>query len=132
VINARVVMGKIKCPLCESSFEEKSFSNQIDILKMSRSIDSLKAIEKLLIDMDNVRKIREIDIFYLLNEIKNVEDDILYRMIEMFRNRGYLEQGYNTKYIAKMIVNHNEQSSLKDTYEKKTLDRIPPKLEESE
>jgi hypothetical protein len=125
-------MGKIKCPLCESSFEEKSFSNQIDILKMSRSIDSLKAIEKLLIDMDNVRKIREIDIFYLLNEIKNVEDDILYRMIEMFRNRGYLEQGYNTKYIAKMIVNHNEQSSLKDTYEKKTLDRIPPKLEESE
>jgi len=82
--------------------------------------------------MDNVRKIREIDIFYLLNEIKNVEDDILYRMIEMFRNRGYLEQGYNTKYIAKMIVNHNEQSSLKDTYEKKTLDRIPPKLEESE
>ena len=125
-------MGKIKCPLCESSFEEKSFANQIDILKMSRSMDSLKAIEKLLIDMDNVRKIREIDIFYLLNEIKNVEDDILYRMIEMFRNRGYLEQGYNTKYIAKMIVNHSEQSSLKDTYEKKTLDRIPPKLEESE
>tara|TARA_R100000808_G_scaffold9913_1_gene26880 strand:- start:8810 stop:9187 length:378 start_codon:yes stop_codon:yes gene_type:complete len=125
-------MKKIKCPLCSSTFEEKSFANQIDILKMSRSIKSLKSIEKLLIDMDNVRSVREVDIYYLLNEIKNIDDDILYRMIDMFRNRGYLEQGYNIKYFVKMVTNHDEQSSLKDTYEKKTLDRLPPKLEEQE
>lgn len=125
-------MSKKKCPLCNSSIKEKSFTNQIDILKMSRSIKSLKSIEKLLIDMDSVRSIDEIDIYYLLNEIKNVDDEILYRMIDMFRNRGYLEQGYNMKYFVKMVTNHDEQSSLKDTYEKKTLDRLPPKLEDNE
>jgi len=125
-------MSRMKCPCCGSLFNEKSFSNQIELLRMSRSKDSLERIEALLTDMNKVRKVEEIDIFYLLNEIKNVEDLIVYRMIDMFKSRGYLEQGYNVKYLVKMIVNHDEQSSLKDAYEKKTLDRLPPKLKDNE
>ena len=122
----------MKCPCCGSLFNEKSFSNQIELLKMSRSKNSLKIIETLLADMNKIRKVNEVDIFYLLSEIKNVEDLIVYRMIDMFKSRGYLEQGYNIKYLVKMILNHDKQSSLKDTYEKKTLDRLPPKLKDDE
>ena len=125
-------MSKMKCPCCGSLFNEKSFSNQIELLKMSRSKNSLKIIETLLADMNKIRKVNEVDIFYLLSEIKNVEDLIVYRMIDMFKSRGYLEQGYNIKYLVKMILNHDKQSSLKDTYEKKTLDRLPPKLKDDE
>ena len=122
----------MKCPCCGSLFNEKSFSNQIELLKMSRSKNSLKIIETLLADMNKIRKVNEVDIFYLLSEIKNVEDLIVYRMIDMFKSRGYLEQGYNIKYLVKMILNHDKQSSLKDTYEKKILDRLPPKLKDDE
>jgi hypothetical protein len=90
-------MSKMKCPCCGSLFNEKSFSNQIELLRMSRSKDSLERIEALLTDMNKIRNVEEIDIFYLLNEIKNVEDLIVYRMIDMFKSRGYLEQGYNVK-----------------------------------
>jgi hypothetical protein len=97
-------MSKMKCPCCGSLFNEKSFSNQIELLRMSRSKDSLERIEALLTDMNKIRNVEEIDIFYLLNEIKNVEDLIVYRMIDMFKSRGYLEQGYNVKYLVKAWV----------------------------
>ena len=48
-------------------------------------------------------------------------------MTRQFLHERYYKKGYGIKYLIGMIKNENSAYGLKKEYERKSLDRIPPK-----
>ena len=52
--------------------------------------------------------------------------------IRKFKKKNGIEQGFNIKYLAGIIKNENKRYRLRQDYERRSLDRIPPKLKDED
>jgi len=50
-------------------------------------------------------------------------------MCRQYLQEKLYERGYGLKYLIGMIKNENSAYGLKKQYERKSLDRIPPKVD---
>ena len=74
--------------------------------------------------------IHDVDVAGFLADIENIDDSIITESVYKFKKKGGIEQGFNIRYLAGIIKNESKRVSLRQEYEKRTLDRIPPKLED--
>ena len=75
--------------------------------------------------------IHDVDVAGFLSEIERINDNIVMESIHRFKKKGGVEQGFNLKYLTGIIKNESKRFKLREEYERKSLDRIPPKLRET-
>ena len=122
----------MKCPLCNSVVKKREYKNRISSMRAQRSKKTLDCIDDIISKVDSLTGLTEIEIYYFMLEMQDIQGIIIRKMSELFESRGYLEQGYGLKYLIGMIKGENSRYNLKQDYEKKTLDRIPPKLKDED
>ena len=119
-----------KCPLCNKTISKKNVKIRLNSLRLSRSPKVLIAIDSVLKDLSKHWTIDDVVEAGFLADIEQVDGDIVLESINKFQNKGGIEQGYNIKYLAGIIKNEGKKAVLRKEWERKNLDRIPPKLKD--
>tara|TARA_R110000744_G_scaffold133667_3_gene242167 strand:- start:7615 stop:7839 length:225 start_codon:yes stop_codon:yes gene_type:complete len=71
----------------------------------------------------------DLDKFSFFKNIEDVLDIVIRKSIRQYLQEKFHERGLGIKYLAGMIKNSNTAYGLKEEYERKSLDRIPPKVD---
>lgn len=121
-----------KCPLCEGKILKKDVSIRLQSLRLSRSPNTLKEIDSIVNDLSKHWTIDDIHVAGFLADIGNIDDSIVLDSIKKFKKKNGVEQGFNIKYLAGIIKNENKRYRLRQDYERRSLDRIPPKLKDED
>ena len=118
---------KEKCPYCNRLMNSVDYTAGINNLSLSRKKSTVSKIRSVLgkIHMQ-VAPIEQSQYYMFLNETKDIKDSILFDSLNTFLDKNHLEKGHGIHYLIKMIKNINDTINMKDAYEKKTLDRMPP------
>lgn len=119
-----------KCPLCSGKILKKDVSIRLRSLRLSRSPKILREIDSIVKDLSAHWTIDDVQVAGFLADIQNIEDAIVSESIAKFKKKNGVEQGFNIKYLASIIKNDNKRYGLRQEYERKNLDRIPPKLKD--
>jgi hypothetical protein len=80
--------------------------------------------------MSRYWKIDEVLEASFLADIDGVNNNVIIESIKRFDSRGSLQKGYGLKYLAGMIKNESKRIAIREEYERKNLDRLPPKLKD--
>ena len=120
-----------KCPLCNGSVSKKNVKARLNSLRLARPPKILNAIDKVFDKLSKHWTIDDTIKAGFLADIEQVEGTIIIDSIQKFINKGGIEQGYNIKYLAGIIKNEGKRVLLRREWERKNLDRIPPKLKDS-
>ena len=124
------VVSVAKCPLCSGKILKKDVSIRLRSLRLSRSPKILREIDSIVKDLSAHWTIDDVQVAGFLADIQNIEDAIVSESIAKFKKKNGVEQGFNIKYLASIIKNDNKKYGLRQEYERKNLDRIPPKLKD--
>jgi len=124
------VVSVAKCPLCSGKILKKDVSIRLRSLRLSRSPKILREIDSIVKDLSAHWTIDDVQVAGFLADIQNIEDAIVSESIAKFKKKNGVEQGFNIKYLASIIKNDNKRYGLRQEYERKNLDRIPPKLKD--
>ena len=119
-----------KCPLCSGKILKKDVSIRLKSLRLARSPRVLKLIDEVIVSLSKHWTIHDVDVAGFLSEIERINDNIVMESIHRFKKKGGVEQGFNLKYLTGIIKNESKRFKLREEYERKSLDRIPPKLRE--
>ena len=119
-----------KCPLCSGKILKKDVSIRLKSLRLSRSPKILREIDSIVKDLSVHWTMDDVQVAGFLADIQNIEDTIISESIAKFKKKNGVEQGFGVKYLASIIKNDNKRYGLRQEYERKNLDRIPPKLKE--
>ena len=65
-----------------------------------------------------------------LADIDGVNNNVIIESIKRFDSRGSIQKGDGLKYLSGMIKNESKRIAIREEYERKNLDRIPPKLKD--
>ena len=120
-----------KCPLCDGKIPKKDVSIRLKSLRLSRSPSTLTQIDTIMKELSTHWVIDDVQMAGFLADIEGVDDSIVIESIKKFRKKNGVEQGYNIKYLAGIVKNESKRFRLREDYERRTLDRIPPKLKEN-
>jgi len=74
-------------------------------------------------------EINDLDKYSFLSETEDIQDIVIRKMIRQYIHEKFYKRGYGLKYLIGMIKNENSAYGLKKEYERKSLDRIPPKID---
>ena len=121
-----------KCPLCNNNISKKDVRIRLESLRLSRSPKLLEQIDGILNDFSKHWDIDNVIKAGFLADIENIEEDIIRDSIRKFKGRAGIQRGYGIKYLSGIIKNESKRVALRREYEKKNLDRIPPKLKEND
>ncbi len=121
-----------KCPLCSGKIPKKDVSIRLKTLRLARSPRILKIIDSVVSSLSRHWIIHDIDVAGFLAEIEKINDNIIIESINRFKKKGGIEQGFNLKYLTGIIKNESKRYKLREEYERRSLDRIPPKLKDSD
>tara|TARA_R100000234_G_scaffold94449_1_gene62717 strand:- start:438 stop:836 length:399 start_codon:yes stop_codon:yes gene_type:complete len=124
------VVSVAKCPLCSGKILKKDVSIRLKSLRLSRSPKILREIDSIVKDLSAHWTMDDVQVAGFLADIQNIEDAIVSESIAKFKKKNGVEQGFNIKYLASIIKNDNNRYGLRQEYERKNLDRIPPKLKD--
>ena len=119
-----------KCPLCDGRIAKKDVSIRLKSLRLSRSPSTLREIDGIVSDLSKHWTMDDVNIAGFLADIRNIDDSIVLDSIRKFKKKNGVEQGFNIKYLAGIIKNENKRYRLRQDYERRSLDRIPPKLKD--
>tara|TARA_R100001460_G_scaffold59135_2_gene98927 strand:- start:30 stop:401 length:372 start_codon:yes stop_codon:yes gene_type:complete len=119
-----------KCPLCDSNITAKKAGIRLKSLRLSRPSKVLNLIDDQIKKMSRYWKIDEVLEASFLADIDGVNNDVIIESIKRFDSRGSLQKGYGLKYLAGMIKNESKRIAIREEYERKNLDRLPPKLKD--
>ena len=120
-----------KCPLCDSNITAKKAGIRLKSLRLSRSPSTLRQIDTIMKELSTHWVVDDVQMAGFLADIEGVDDSIVIESIKKFRKKNGVEQGYNIKYLAGIVKNESKRFRLREDYERRTLDRIPPKLKEN-
>jgi transcription initiation factor IIE alpha subunit len=125
------MVAKVKrerCPYCSKMMNERDYTSGIKNLSLSRSKKTMECIEDVFKIIGEARRepIRQAEYFMLLNEINDVIGIVVRKTIQQFKDKKHAESGHNIRYLLAMIKGENSAHSLRENYERKTLDRLPP------
>tara|TARA_R110002020_G_scaffold35259_2_gene106588 strand:- start:4428 stop:4829 length:402 start_codon:yes stop_codon:yes gene_type:complete len=126
------VVSVAKCPLCEGKILKKDVSIRLKSLRLSRSPSTLVEIDAIISELSKHWTIDDIHVAGFLADISNIDDMIVLDSIRKFKKKNGIEQGFNIKYLAGIIKNENKRYRLRQDYERRSLDRIPPKLKDED
>ena len=116
-----------KCPLCNSNITAKKAGIRLKSLRLSRPSKVLNLIDDQIKKMSRYWKIDEVLEASFLADIDGVNNNVIIESIKRFDSRGSLQKGYGLKYLAGMIKNESKRIAIREEYERKNLDRLPPK-----
>ena len=119
-----------KCPLCNSNITAKKAGIRLKSLRLSRPSKVLNLIDDQIKKMSRYWKIDEVLEASFLADIDGVNNNVIIESIKRFDSRGSLQKGYGLKYLAGMIKNESKRIAIREEYERKNLDRLPPKLKD--
>lgn len=119
-----------KCPLCDSNITAKKAGIRLKSLRLSRPNKVLNLIDDQIKKMSRYWKIDEVLEASFLADIDGVSNNVIIESIKRFDSRGSLQKGYGLKYLAGMIKNESKRIAIREEYERKNLDRLPPKLKD--
>ena len=119
-----------KCPLCYSNITAKKAGIRLKSLRLSRPNKVLNLIDDQIKKMSRYWKIDEVLEASFLADIDGVSNNVIIESIKRFDSRGSLQKGYGLKYLAGMIKNESKRIAIREEYERKNLDRLPPKLKD--
>ena len=71
----------------------------------------------------------DLDKFSFLKNVEEITDIVVRKMIRQYLQEKFYKRGYGIKYLIGMIKTENSAYGLKKEYERKSLDRIPPKVD---
>ena len=119
-----------KCPLCDSNITAKKAGIRLKSLRLSRPSKVLHLIDNQIKKMSRYWKIDEVLEASFLADIDGVNNNVIIESIKRFDSRGSIQKGYGLKYLSGMIKNESKRIAIREEYERKNLDRIPPKLKD--
>lgn len=119
-----------KCPLCKGTINKKDVSLSLERLRLARSPRVLEVVDKIVSNLSTHWDIQDVDICGLLTEIQGIDDNIVIESINKFAKKSGIDKGYGIRYLSAVIKNENKSYLLRQEYERKNLDRIPPKLKD--
>ena len=119
-----------KCALCDSNITAKKAGIRLKSLRLSRPNKVLNLIDDQIKKMSRYWKIDEVLEASFLADIDGVSNNVIIESIKRFDSRGSLQKGYGLKYLAGMIKNESKRIAIREEYERKNLDRLPPKLKD--
>tara|TARA_X000001388_G_scaffold73106_2_gene64441 strand:+ start:337 stop:717 length:381 start_codon:yes stop_codon:yes gene_type:complete len=119
-----------KCPLCDSNITAKKAGIRLKSLRLSRPSKVLHLIDAQIKKMSRYWKIDEVLEASFLADIDGVNNNVIIESIKRFDSRGSIQKGYGLKYLSGMIKNESKRIAIREEYERKNLDRIPPKLKD--
>jgi len=119
-----------KCPLCKGTINKKDVSLSLERLRLARSPRLLSVVDRIVSSFSAHWNIQDVDVCGLLTEIQGIDDNIIIESINKFEKRSGIDKGYGIKYLSAVVKNENKSYLLRQEYERKNLDRMPPKLKD--
>ena len=118
-----------RCPTCGSRLKHEDYTKRIEKKRLSRDKITLEAIDNMFNSLSLYFSITDLDKYSFLSEIEEIQDIVIRKMIRQYMHEKYYKRGYSFKYLLGMVKNENSAYGLKKEYERKSLDRIPPKID---
>jgi len=118
-----------KCPTCGHRIKKEDYTKRIEKKRLSRDKLTLKLIDETTKYIGENIPLDDLDIFSFFSETIDVQDIIVRKMCRQYLQERLYARGYGLKYLIGMIKNENSAYGLKKEYERKSLDRIPPKID---
>ena len=118
-----------KCPTCGHGIKKEDYTKRIEKKRLTRDKITLKLIDETTKSISENIPLDDLDIFSFFSETTEVQDIIIRKMCRQYLKEKLYERGYGLKYLIGMIKNENSVYGLKKQYERKSLDRIPPKVD---
>ena len=119
-----------KCPLCDNNITAKKAGIRLKSLRLARPTKVLNLIDNQIRKMSKYWKIDAVLEASFLADIDGVNNNVIIESIKRFDSRGSVQKGYGLKYLSGMIKNESKRIAIREEYERKNLDRIPPKLKD--
>ena len=119
-----------KCPMCDGKISKREISKKLNSLMLSVSPTLTKCIENVFELIDKNWNLKDADKCAFFVRINGVDEDIVIKMIQVFINKGYAEMGRSIAYLGGMVERESKQQRFQNEYERKKLDRLPPKLKD--
>ncbi len=122
------VPKKEKCPYCNRLMNSIDYSAGIKNLTLARSKNTVTLIRKVLeiIHRKGKNPVEQSQYYMLLNETKDISASIIKETVDTFITKKHIDRGHGVHYLLKMIQGINSTKEMKEQYERKTLDRLPP------
>jgi hypothetical protein len=121
-------MSKVRrCPTCGGRLKKEDYTKRIEKKRLSRDKLTLSIIDDMFTSISPYFPMDDLDRFSFLSEVEEIQDIVIRKMTRQFLHERYYKKGYGIKYLIGMIKNENSAYGLKKEYERKSLDRIPPK-----
>ena len=121
-------MSKVRrCPTCGGRLKKEDYTKRIEKKRLSRDKLTLSIIDDMFTSISPYFPMDDLDKFSFLSEVEEIQDIVIRKMTRQFLHERYYKKGYGIKYLIGMIKNENSAYGLKKEYERKSLDRIPPK-----
>jgi hypothetical protein len=121
--------GVRKCPTCGHRIKKEDYTKRIEKKRLSRDKVTLTLIDETTKLIKERLPLADLDIFAFFSEIDEIQDIIVRKMCRRYLQERLYERGYGLRYLTGMIKNENSAYGLKKEYERKSLDRIPPKID---
>ena len=124
--------SKHKCPTCGSTLKSTNFEKQILKLRLSHSVEYGKLFDHIVKLINNSRSIplTDRDIYGFLNAVSDCDDEVSIVSMNSYIDNNYAISGKGLPYLSAMIINSSATKKSRQEYEFKTLDRLPPKIDE--
>ena len=117
------------CPTCGGRLKKTSYLKRIEKIRLSRDKLTLSLIDDMIESVKRYLPVDDVDIFSFLSEVSEVKDIVVRKIIRQYCQEKHYAQGRGIRYLIGMIKNENSAYGLKREYERKSLDRIPPKID---
>ena len=121
--------GVRKCPTCGHRIKKEDYTKRIEKKRLSRDKVTLTLIDETTKLIKERLPLADLDIFAFFSEIDEIQDIIVRKMCRRYLQERLYERGYGLRYLTGMIKNENSAYGIKKEYERKSLDRIPPKID---
>ena len=102
----------------------KNYPRKIKILEKQINPEILIHLKDLFLN-----KLDPINSYTLLHSCKDLEDNMLIYCINLWKNKGLEEKGFDVYYFIGILRNESKSFEEKIKLEKENLEELPPNLE---
>ena len=118
-----------RCPTCNSRIKIEDYNKRIEKKRLARDKLTLAMIDDIFASIAEYHSLDDASKLSFYSETGEIQDIVVRKMIRQYGDKFYYKQGYGLRYLIGMIKNENSAYGLKKEYERKSLDRIPPKID---
>ena len=122
------VNKKEKCPYCNKTMDVRDYKPGINNLRLSRSEKTMNAIDDVLALINETipGSVDDSKYYMLLKETSDIIGIVIRKALQKFKEKNHVDRGHGIHYLISMIKGENSSHSLREEYERNSLDRLPP------